>query len=149
MNKSEIFKKAHQIAKATAVTVGNYMVAFKLALIEVYQTMKKAAELTIEQKLIQAGCSVWENYGHRRIYMNPEAIEAVFGFRVTHYKTGNISGVNRDVNGTTEHYSNTKGGKIYVNLCDGFYDLNKECWGFIGSKPNSEAEEYFNSFLVI
>lgn len=147
MNKSRLFSKAHQIAKSTVKEVGNYMVAFKLALIEVYQTIKKAAELTIEQKLIEAGCSVWENYGHRRIYMNPEVIEAVFGFRVTHYKTGNISGVNRDFNGATEHYSNAKGGKIYANLCDSFYDLNKGVWDVKGA--GFEAHEYVTSFLVI
>lgn len=40
MNKSAIFKKAHSIAKATALEVGDYRIAFSLALKEVYTTMK-------------------------------------------------------------------------------------------------------------
>lgn len=148
MTKSELFKKAHAIARNTVKAVGNYMVAFKLALIELYQSLKAPVK-TLEQKLIDLGASVWENYGHRRIYMNPELIESVFGFRVSHYNTGNISGVNRDVNGETEHYSNSKGGVIYRNLCDAFYDLNKNEWGIKYSKDFDDANEYVTGFLVI
>lgn len=40
MNKSTLFKKAHKIAKATVAQVGNYMVAFKLALTNLYKENK-------------------------------------------------------------------------------------------------------------
>jgi hypothetical protein len=40
MNKSTLFKKAHKIAKATVAAVGNYMVAFKLALIKLHKENK-------------------------------------------------------------------------------------------------------------
>ncbi|EGR0490216.1 hypothetical protein R6G92_001275 [Vibrio cholerae] len=40
MTKQEIFKAAHDMARGTAKAVGNYMVAFKLALAEVYYHLK-------------------------------------------------------------------------------------------------------------
>lgn len=44
MNKSALFTQAHKIAKATVKAVGNYMVAFKLALIELYNSNKASVE---------------------------------------------------------------------------------------------------------
>ena len=44
--KSEMFKKAHKIARGTAATVGNYSIAFKLALKQVW-ALAKASEKVI------------------------------------------------------------------------------------------------------
>ena len=45
----------------------------------------------VEQKLIEIGCTVWEKYGRKRIYINSdEEIEKVFGLSVSRYNTGNI-----------------------------------------------------------
>ena len=44
MNKSALFTEAHKIAKATVKSVGNYMVAFKLALIELHKPNKASVE---------------------------------------------------------------------------------------------------------
>ena len=45
MNKSAIFTKAHQIAKATVSVVGNYRIAFSLALKEVYAEMNQVVKV--------------------------------------------------------------------------------------------------------
>lgn len=42
MTKSEIFKSAHAKARATAPSVGNYLIAFSIALKEVYASLKNA-----------------------------------------------------------------------------------------------------------
>lgn len=85
MNKSQLFKNAHKIARETVELVGDYRIAFSLALKNLYN------EKTTEQKLIEAGCSVWEKYGKKRIYINVEQMSAVFGLTVNFYNTGNIS----------------------------------------------------------
>lgn len=40
MTKSEIFKTAHRMAKATAKAFGDYMIAFKQALLAIYDHLK-------------------------------------------------------------------------------------------------------------
>lgn len=40
MTKSELFTRAHQIAKKNVALVGNYLIAFSIALKEVYNSMK-------------------------------------------------------------------------------------------------------------
>lgn len=85
MTKSEIFTKAHQIAKSTAAKVGHYVIAFSLALKEVYQSMKSV--ITTEAKLINLGLSVWENGKIRRIYINWWQFKEIFGFEI--WKTRN------------------------------------------------------------
>lgn len=149
MTKSEIFKSAHAIAKSTVFKVGNYMIAFKIALLSVYQELKAAPKST-EEKLLELGAEIWENYGHRRIYMNLDLIRDVFGFRVTFYNTGNISGVDRvNADGEREDYSNRKGTSMALNLLDAFYDLNKKAWNIKGSRCSVESESYVSSYLVI
>lgn len=46
MEKSEMFKKAHKIARETVKVVGNYSIAFKLALKQVW-ALTKASEKVI------------------------------------------------------------------------------------------------------
>lgn len=88
MTKSEIFNSAHKIARNTVKFVGNYMIAFSLALKEVYKMTVK----TMKQKLLDAGMSVWgEDFGKARIYINAEQMESVFGLEIVRYNTGNIS----------------------------------------------------------
>lgn len=88
MTKSQIFHKAHQIAKSIIVDVGNYMIAFSIALKEVYASLKQ----NIAQKLIDLGMSVWgQDFGKPRIYINTDDMELVFGLRVSRYGTGTVS----------------------------------------------------------
>lgn len=65
MNRSEIFKKAHSTAKATVAIVGNYSIAFSIALKEIYSNQSKS----IADKLLAAGLKVWEKGSMKRIYM--------------------------------------------------------------------------------
>lgn len=45
----------------------------------------------IETSLTAIGCTVWEKYGRKRIYINSDdQIEKVFGLTVSRYNTGNI-----------------------------------------------------------
>ena len=82
MNKSELFKKAHEIARNTVKLVGDYMVAFKIALKRVYEIIKSETQ-SMEQRLLNVGATVWENYGKRRIYINHDLIEKVFALYQT------------------------------------------------------------------
>lgn len=46
----------------------------------------------VEQKLVEIGCTVWEKYGRKRVYINSdEEIEKVFGLSVGRYNSGWIS----------------------------------------------------------
>ena len=56
----------------------------------------------------------WENYGHKRVYLNWLDI---IGFKITYYNTGNISSARHD----GEKVSNTRAreivrGKAYIDL---------------------------------
>ena len=46
MTKSELFKRAHKIARNTVAIVGNYSIAFKLALISLYKEMANSAYIS-------------------------------------------------------------------------------------------------------
>ena len=89
MNKSQIFKKAHQIAKSIVSEVGSYILAMSVALKEVYASLKNKS---IAEKLVDLGMSVWgEDFGRPRIYVNLENTKDVFGLEVHQYGTGRIS----------------------------------------------------------
>ncbi|HHZ7200348.1 TPA: hypothetical protein ACWLZG_001909 [Proteus mirabilis] len=103
MNKSALFTSAHKIAKETVSIVGDYRIAFMLALRGLYSTVEST-----ESKLIKLGCAFWENYGKRRVYINNEQLESVFELRVNAYNTGNIS--NAFMNG--EKISNSRAYKL-------------------------------------
>lgn len=123
MTKSEIFKAAHALAKATVEVVGDYMIAFSLALKETY----KMTEKTLEKKLIDLGLSVWgEDFGKPRIYINPESMGAIFGLELSFYKTGSISAAK--LNG--EKISNSKAYKLLQNKI--YFDINSKA--FVGTK---------------
>ena len=48
--------------------------------------------MNVELKLIEIGCTTWEKYGRKRIYINnDDQIEKVFGLSVSRYKSGMIS----------------------------------------------------------
>lgn len=75
-----------------------------------------------EQKLIALGCKVWENYGKRRIYINDEHLEAVFGLKVERYKSGSIK--HCELNG--EKISNNKAFKLLLDKP--YFDCIAQTW---------------------
>lgn len=90
MTNSERFFKAHKTAKETRGFFCSYRDAFSFALREVYAMEKR--EKTTEEKLRELGLTARECNGMRRYYINDDALEAVFGLSIDHYKTGNIRG---------------------------------------------------------
>ncbi|PHM23010.1 hypothetical protein [Xenorhabdus ehlersii] len=124
MNKSQIFSAAHKIAKNTVAIVGDYQIAFSLALRDVYSSM-----ISTENKLLKMGFSVWENHGHRRIYINIERFGEVFGLELSWYKTGNISSAR--LNG--ERISNSRAYQLIPFKA--FYDCVKNEWNCGDLKP--------------
>ena len=55
MTKSEIFKAAHEMAKGTCKAVGNYMIAFKLAIKAVYAYLKTARPTRVHNRANRFG----------------------------------------------------------------------------------------------
>ena len=120
MTKSEIFTKAHAIARKTVSTVGDYIIAFRLALKSVYTSMENT-----EQKLVDAGLYVWENYGKKRIYINgfADMMKAFPELSISFYKTGNVSSAYYK----GEKISNGKAKKL-IPAGKAFYDCISDEW---------------------
>lgn len=62
MNNSEMFKKAHKIARQTVAVVGNYSIAFKLALKQVWAVAKASEKKWIShnQMAVMYNCSIYD-----------------------------------------------------------------------------------------
>lgn len=66
MTKSAMFTAAHKIAKQTVATVGNYMIAFSLALKSLY----RESVVSIKEKIISMGGNEWIKNDMDRVYFN-------------------------------------------------------------------------------
>ena len=75
MTKSELFTAAHKIAKQTVAKVGNYMIAFSLALKALYKDLMMAIT---PESMIEAGGNLWEKGSMKRIYLNDTALDKLF-----------------------------------------------------------------------
>lgn len=82
MNKSQIFKAAHQLAKEFT---GNYSARFALALRQVYQSLKSVNHIENINKLAQVieldtelKASVWQKGGKNRIYIKASSQNGSF-----------------------------------------------------------------------
>lgn len=76
MDKSTLFNQAHQTARNTVAQVGNYMIAFSLALRELYSMTKNTAK-SAEQQLIALGGKLWEKAGMRRVYLSLSVLNKI------------------------------------------------------------------------
>ena len=76
MNKSKLFTHAHQIARNTVAQVGNYMIAFSLALRELYSMTTKTVK-SAEQQLIELGGKLWEKGSMRRVYLSLDVLNKI------------------------------------------------------------------------
>ncbi|OBX58542.1 hypothetical protein A9Z61_04265 [Moraxella osloensis] len=72
MNKSQLFKAAHKLAKSVIQKGDSYRVTFGLAIKAI---LSQAATKSIADKLIAAGGKVWEKAGLSRIYLSQEIVE--------------------------------------------------------------------------
>lgn len=111
MTKQEIFKAAHKMARGTVKAVGNYMVAFKLALAEIYYYLKNGkGELAPVDR---------SNRFARRTYL-PVAFSSV---RISDYIKQNSRAVRvfTSLSAYNEMLSAGKVGKFWVDAnVDGF-----------------------------
>ena len=107
MTGTELFTKAHKIARETRASFVTYRAAFSAALKGLYAMMKDNEKTTAE-KLEDLGIEAWERGEMKRYYINADKLEAVFGLSVGFYKSGNICGAT--LNG--EEISNSKAAKL-------------------------------------
>lgn len=78
MDKSKLFTQAHQIARQTVAQVGDYMIAFSLALRELYSMTTKTVK-SAEQQLIDLGGKLWEKGSMRRVYLSLDVLNSITG----------------------------------------------------------------------
>lgn len=90
MNKSEIFRQAHALARQVIQAGDDYRVTFGAAL---KSLQNKPAEIV--DQLIALGGNLWEKGSMRRVYFNN--VPALIGLSYSTYKTGNISSASRTV----------------------------------------------------
>ena len=69
MNKSELFKAAHKLAKSVIKSGDNYRVTFGAAIKAILEGLVMTTK-SIADQLIEAGAKVWEKGNMKRIYIN-------------------------------------------------------------------------------
>ena len=69
MNKSELFKAAHKLAKSVIKSGDNYRVTFGAAIKVILEGLVMTTK-SIADQLIEAGAKVWEKGNMKRIYIN-------------------------------------------------------------------------------
>ena len=69
MNKSELFKAAHKLAKSVIKPGDNYRVTFGAAIKAILEGLVMTTK-SIADQLIEAGAKVWEKGNMKRIYIN-------------------------------------------------------------------------------
>lgn len=74
MTNSQRFTLAHKIARETVLIVGDYRIAFSIALKETYMNTEK----TTAEKLIELGGNEWKKGSHHRIYVYGSITEEFF-----------------------------------------------------------------------
>ncbi len=79
MTLSEIFKAAHALAKETLKIVGDYRIAFRFALKEIYMNVKNEV-VSIKDKLIEMGGNAYIEHGCDRVYITQSLFNELTGF---------------------------------------------------------------------
>ena len=74
MNKSELFKAAHKLAKSVIKAGDNYRVTFGACI----KTVREGL-ISIADQILEVGGKVWENHGFKRIYMTCAQFNQVTG----------------------------------------------------------------------
>lgn len=113
MNKSEIFRQAHALARQVIQAGDDYRVTFGAAL---KSLQSKPAEIV--DQLIALGGNLWEKGSMRRVYFNN--VPALIGLSYSTYKTGNISSAS--LNGVG--ISNSECARILRSIGKIYWDLD-------------------------
>ncbi|WP_111861110.1 hypothetical protein [Acinetobacter sp. CFCC 10889] len=82
MNKSELFKAAHQLVKAVIKAGDNYRVTFGACIKAVKEGFVKPV-MSIADLVLSVGGKVWEQHGFKRIYMTVAQFNTVTGNQYT------------------------------------------------------------------
>ena len=136
MTRTDLFKKAHEIARQTKEIAGSYRLAFACALKALYNG-EIDMEKTIEEKLIAAGASAWEKGEYKRIYLS-ESVVRDLGF------TQGTSGcwyANPE-----DEATRIRSNSMNSIISRAFYDCNAKTWNFSRCSVTptlSEAKEIF------
>lgn len=75
MNKSELFKAAHKLAKSVIKAGDNYRVTFGACIKAVLSNTVKS----IADQILEVGGNLWEKHGFKRIYMTCAQFNKVTG----------------------------------------------------------------------
>ena len=81
MNKSQLFKAAHKLAKSVIKSGDNYRVTFGAAIKAILEGLVMTTK-SIADQLIEAGAKVWEKGDMKRIYINDAVAEIVFNQKI-------------------------------------------------------------------
>ena len=81
MNKSQLFKAAHKLAKSVIKSGDNYRVTFGAAIKAILGGLVMTTK-SIADQLIEAGAKVWEKGDIKRIYINDAVAEIVFNQKI-------------------------------------------------------------------
>ena len=140
MNKSQIFKAAHKLAKSVHVAGDCYRVTFGAALKIVIAESKAPSKI---ESLLAIG-SEWVKGDIHRIYFNNLAQH--IGLDVSFYKTGNVSSAN--IFG--ESISNTKARQLLNVLEFGkvFFDVKNAVFAQNGKLPKEMFEQIVYSIKI-
>ena len=69
MNKSQLFKAAHKLAKSVIKSGDNYRITFGAAIKAILEGLVMTTK-SIADQLVEAGAKVWEKGDIKRIYIN-------------------------------------------------------------------------------
>ena len=69
MNKSQLFKAAHKLAKSVIKSGDNYRITFGAAIKAILEGLVMTTK-SIADQLVEAGAKVWEKGNMKRIYIN-------------------------------------------------------------------------------
>lgn len=128
---SKLFKDAHKEARQIVSEVGDYMVAFKIALTDQWKAVKttKLSDSTIAS-LEKDGWSRWTKGNFDRLYFNADKNGVL---DCDYYKSGNICSATWNGEAISNSQANRiKGVKCYMDIADG--KITTSYWG-------SQAEE--------
>lgn len=117
INYSELFRNAHKEAHEIVSEVGDYMVAFKIALTDQWKAVK-TMKLNDEQiaKLENDGWARWTKGNFDRLYFNPDKNGIL---DIDHYKSGHISSAAWDSEGVSNREAyRLKSVKCWVDVSD-------------------------------
>ena len=159
INRSNLFRRAHILAKQILGACSNYHAALSAALKQIWAVIKTETKAALEEALkvlpgtkvkdaealqdLKAYGKVWVGGKHKRLYLNAKAL----GLKLDYYHTGNISHawVDGETISNCEAYRITGAG-AYIDMVSGkLYDDRRGTFeDNFGDKINALIARDFN-----